>query len=780
MGVIFLDEEKRVVSWNRWMVRHSGISSRAALGRSLVELFPDAALEHQLGQITGCLATGRPSFWSPMLHGAFLPLEVSMGGESISMMQGVQLKAYGDDAGGRLAAILIEDMTEQLLHEEELHETERRLRAERENLAVTLRSIGDGVVSTDANGCVRMLNPVAEELTGWSSEESSGRALGEVFNIVNEYTREPVKNPVQKVLESGMIVGLANHTVLIARDGRERPVADSAAPIRDSMGEVSGVVLVFRDFTAERDAQNQLEAACKAADGANQAKSTFLANASHEIRTPLNGVIGMARLLERTDLDETQADYVEMIHQSGSHLLRLINNLLDISKIEAHKQNIELVDTNLRACVRKAIGIVTPRAHEKALSIRGSVDARVPLIVRIDEGRICQVLVNLLGNAVKFTTVGGVLLQVTGQPLADSRWELQFAIHDSGPGIPADQRADLFDMFTQVGGSAPKDDQGTGLGLAISRRLVQFMDGTIELDSEVGKGSTFRFTIPAECPDHVQQRGPPEKIRPASTTPTSRPEIVVAEDNLINQKVALLALRALGFDADIVEDGEQLIEALEKKRYDLAFIDLRMPVCDGYQAAQRIRARWGEDQRPRLVALTASTTSAERQATLDAGMDGFVSKPFEEHELLREIKLASHRTPGTEVPARPLNEAERGAGCAGDFDQDRLANLTRLLDEDEIVSLIADHRMQVEQGLSTLQAGFRHCDLRTIAAEAHFLRSSVLTFGGVGFAEVLLRLEQQTGPLAPASFKELESLATSYIAHLAGAGCTPDRDVEGD
>ena len=600
MGAVFLDDARRVVSWNRWMARYSGISSRAALGRSLVELFPDADLEPQLEKINECLSSGRPSFWSPMLHGAFLPLAVSMGGESIPMKQGVQLKAHGD-AGDRIAAILIEDMTEQLLHEQELYETEGRLRAERGNLAVTLRSIGDGVISTDETGRVRMLNPVAEELTGWSSEEASGRGLDEIFNIVNEHTRKPVKNPVRKVLDTGLIVGLANHTVLIARDGRERPVADSAAPIRDAAGAIAGVVLVFRDFTAERNVQNQLEAACKAADRANRAKSTFLANASHEIRTPLNGVIGMARLLGRTDLDETQADYVEMIHQSGAHLLRLINDLLDISKIEADRQDIDLVDTNLRACVREAVGIVTPRAHEKALSIRSSVDVDVPLIVRIDAQRICQVLVNLLGNAVKFTTVGGVLLQVTGHLLEDSRWDLQFAVHDTGPGIPAEKHGELFDVFTQVPGATPRDEQGTGLGLAISRRLVRFMGGTIELESEVGKGSTFRFVIPAECPGHLDPDAPQStqaQVRPGDVDPAWRPAIVIAEDNPINQKVALLALRAHGFDADVVEDGAQLIEALDKKRYDLAFVDLRMPVCDGYEAARRIHARWGEDEPP--------------------------------------------------------------------------------------------------------------------------------------------------------------------------------------
>jgi PAS domain S-box-containing protein len=379
-------------------------------------------------------------------------------------------------------------------------EVVERKRAE-ESLATTLNSIGDAVIATDMEGCVARMNPVAEQLTGWPLEEAKGRPLGEVFRILNEDTRRPVESPVARVLREGVVVGLANHTILISRDGTEQPIADSGAPIRDPTGEISGVVLVFRDRTEERRMEEmrvkslQLEAQSLRIQEANRMKSEFLANMSHELRTPLNGIIGFSEFLfdeKPGKVNAKQKEYLEDILNSGRHLLQLINDVLDLSKVEAGKMELSPETFALPKAVEDVCSVVAQLAKKKKIAIRRAIGSSI-VEVTLDRQKFKQVLFNLLSNAVKFTDDGGQVDIIAG-PHDPGLLKLQ--VRDTGIGIKPEDIGKLFAQFQQLDSSLARRHQGTGLGLALTRKIVELQKGTIAVESEPGKGSTFTVILP--------------------------------------------------------------------------------------------------------------------------------------------------------------------------------------------------------------------------------------------------------------------------------------------
>jgi len=376
------------------------------------------------------------------------------------------------------------------------------LRSSEENLAVTLRSIGDGVMATDAAGRVRRLNPVAEALTGWSESQALGRPVEEVFHIVNETTREPALLPVADTLANGTLHGLANHTVLIARDGRECPIADSCAPIFDAQRKVIGTVLVFRDVTEEsrqaralQELNASLAAASAAAQTANQAKSDFLATMSHEIRTPMNGVIGMVDVLHQTSLTGPQVEMVDLIRESALSLLDVIEDILDFSKIEAGRLEIEQAPMSLEDIAEKACSLLDQMARRKRVALRLYVDPALPPQVQGDALRVRQVLLNLVNNAVKFSAGAATAAQVE-LLLERDPGGVRLTVRDNGIGMDEATQARLFRPFSQADVSTTRRYGGTGLGLAISRHLVELMGGTIDVRSVPGEGATFTVLLP--------------------------------------------------------------------------------------------------------------------------------------------------------------------------------------------------------------------------------------------------------------------------------------------
>ena len=369
------------------------------------------------------------------------------------------------------------------------------------------------------------------------------------------------------------------------------------------------------------------------AQAANVAKSRFLANMSHEIRTPMNGVIGMIELLMQTPLSEKQKHYAKMLESSGKAMLNLINDILDLSKIEAGKLELEKHNFNLQQIVDESLDIFRLTAENKGLLLQSDIDPDVPPHLCGDSGRLLQILINLIGNAVKFTDQGSVKIAVNLEQKSDKTVILRFKIQDTGIGISKEKQHLLFNSFEQLDSSSTRKFKGTGLGLAISKKLVELKGGIIGVESTEGKGSLFWFNCSfAIGSDSETKRKTSKKIKhtPQEIENLKGHKILLAEDNIVNQKVTAGMLEKLGIGVDIAENGQEAINAMKKKKYDLVIMDVQMPVMDGITATQKIR-RDAENQ-PNIdipiIAMTANATEGDRYICIDAGMNDYITKPI--------------------------------------------------------------------------------------------------------------------------------------------------------
>jgi PAS domain S-box-containing protein len=626
-----------------------------------------------------------------------------------------------------------------------------------------IESMSDGMVVLDGQNRVVDLNPAAQSIIGSPASQVIGRPVGQVLSAWSD------------LVERYRDVARAQ-TEIVVGDGGSQWVYDlRISPLTDRRGRLTGRLVILRDITQRKQAEKELREAKEAAEAANQAKSAFLATMSHEIRTPMNGVIGMTSLLLDTGLTPEQREFTETIRQSGEALLAIINAILDFSKIEAGRMELESQPFNLRECVESAADLLTTQAVDKGLELAYFVNEQVPAAICGDVTRLRQILVNLLNNAIKFTERGEVVVSVTSDigHRTSNVYELQFSVRDTGIGIPPERIDRLFQSFSQVDASTTRRYGGTGLGLAISRRLSELMGGRMWVESEVGEGSTFHFTIRAEAapvptPVYLQGAQPdlrgkrvlivddnetnrrilmlqtqawgmvpretaspeealgwvrrgdaldvaildmqmPEmdglmlaaeirKERDAGELPlvmltslgrqevgmgevkwaafltkpvkasqlydalvgifatavreepdAKRPvgsqfdaemgkrqplRILLAEDNAVNQKLALRLLERMGYRADLAANGLEALEALQRQRYDVVLMDVQMPEMDGLEATRRIRGEIAEGVQPQIVAMTANAMKEDREICLAAGMDDYISKPIRVEDLV--------------------------------------------------------------------------------------------------------------------------------------------------
>jgi two-component system, sensor histidine kinase and response regulator len=536
------------------------------------------------------------------------------------------------------------------------------LRMTEASLANTLQAMGDAVIAADANGCITRMNRVAESLTGWPASLAIGMPLRKVFCVVDLHARTAIANPAQALIDNPSLAAMpGGDALLLACGGGEFPISSCAAPILDPAGKDMGVLLVFRDIRArmaltEELARHGIEleqlkahrtaelvAARAQADTANQAKSDFLAHMSHEIRTPMNAILGLNQLVRLSCSDLSQVPRLDQIAAAGRHLLAIIDDVLDLSKIEAGHAQLHRIDFRLDVLLDEVCSLLEPSALAKGLRLTAQADADVPLWLHGDATRLRQVLLNFVGNAVKFTEQGDVMLHVA---CLDDRSQLpllQFTVDDTGVGLTADQIESLFQPFEQAdAGGTARNKGGTGLGLAINRRLAEMMGGQVGAQCRPEGGS--RFWLAARWPlGQGPMPGTPTSWEPLAQEIIRQlrlqhagARILVAEDEPISSDIVSYMLQRAGLTVQVVSDGLQALSCAQAELYDLILLDMQMPGLDGPAVTRALRACGASSGAP-VLALTASAFEQDRRTCEDAGMNGFLTKPLEMGRLLTEV-----------------------------------------------------------------------------------------------------------------------------------------------
>jgi PAS domain S-box-containing protein len=654
----------------------------------------------------------------------------------------VNVTALRDAQDSIIGYLLIgTDNTARKQVEEEQKNSDQRLRDQQFYTRSLIESNIDALITTDPYGVITDVNKQMEALTGCTRDELIGAPFKDYFT-----DPQRAEAGIKRVLREKSVTDY--ELTARARDGKQTVVSYNATTFYDRNRKLEGVFAAARDVTERKRVELELQQAKAAAESANRTKSDFLASMSHEIRTPMNAIMGIADLLAQTALTPEQDRFVQIFRRSGDNLLNLINDILDLSKVESSQLDLEQTGFSLSDHLEKVMEMVAPRAQEKSLTLVCEIDAGVSNNLVGDPTRLRQVLLNLLGNAIKFTQSGSVSLRVEPDGKDGSATALRFTVTDTGIGIAGDKLDQVFERFTQADSSTTRRFGGSGLGLTISRRLVELMGGRIWVTSKVDAGSVFAFAVPLEV-STAEIKLDAVALGTAPGLPLPVLHILMAEDSPDNCVIALAYLKDTPYLVDVAETGLLACEMFRAGRYDLVLMDRQMPAMDGLTATRTIRAWEKANHRAPtpIIALTASALKGDRETCLAAGCTAYLTKPIKQEVLLRAIVEHSTVRISPQSPDATPSRAAR-----------MLAKQTP--------AYLENCRLNVITMLAALDCG----DFKVVTFLGHNLRGSGGAFGFQMITDIGAGLEQAADAADTAVSRRWLDDLSSYLNHLNAGG----------
>lgn len=752
-GIIITDLDGNIEYANQAFLNCSGYQKMEVLGRNPRFLKDENTSESYYQEMWSAITTGHT--W----QGEFYNRRKD-GSEYIEANTVAPIRQADGSITNYLA--IKEDVTDKIKMEVELLRHRDHLAELVEEQTVSIKAIvdtaADGIITIDQQGKIMLFNPAAEVIFGYSTEEL-------LDTKINRLMPEPHSSLHDQYLQNylnsgeGPILNERVEVVALRRDGSTFPLALTISPME--IGGEKRFTAICRDISSQKEAEEALVSARKAAEAASQAKSAFLANMSHEIRTPMNAVIGLSHICLQTELTPKQRDYLEKVHNSAHSLLGILNDILDLSKIESGRLEVEEISFNLDEVLGRLHTIVDTKIEAKPLQFKLDRAPEVPSNLLGDPLRLGQVLTNLVGNAVKFTEQGEIAVELAVVAENEQEISLTFTVWDSGIGMTPEQRARLFRPFSQADTSTTRKYGGTGLGLAITRQLVELMGGEIRVESEPGQGSSFIFTLPFKKDSAISPAIAAPFHSAQAAAKLSGAHLLLAEDDEVNRLVARELLAQVGIRLTTVEDGAQALEYLEQEEVDGVLLDLQMPVMDGITAAGKIREQAKFKDLP-IIAMTANAMAEDLQRCQQAGMNDHIGKPIEPDEMV--ATLSKWITPARPQPMPPqsLTPVDK-PGEAGASTPDtpppaaeppvelpqlpgvRVAESVRRLNNDpalyyNILTRLRDDQAQVVDQLRQLLS---HGDQQQAKRLAHTLKGLAGTIGAGTIETSAAKLEQQ-------------------------------------
>lgn len=755
-AIVTADEARRVVIFNHAAERMFGYAAAEMIGQSIERLMPDllrGAHRQSIAQFASGVESARQlnaagcEMTGVRRDGSEFPIEASVS----RVVRGERIEY----------TVIVRDVTERVHAAEQVQATATLLRRTVENMPM-------GVSVMDADFKVLAFNERFLTLLDFPAEQFAPGDPLEKFLRYSAVRGEYGPVDADVLVAERLALASRGEAHLFERSRVDGTVIE----VRGAPVPGGGFVTLYTDVTARREEARRLIEARENAESTARIKSEFLATMSHEVRTPMNGVLGLAELLLDTPLEAVQRDYVETILRSGRTLLEILNDILDLSKIEAGKLDLESVAFDPGQVMNDVLRLAAPRASAKGLILEGASATELPRDVIGDPGRLRQVLSNLIGNSLKFTNAGEVRATAQVLEIHGEKVVLEFVVTDTGIGMTPAQQAKLFKPFTQADASTTRHFGGTGLGLAICRQLVEMMGGAITVDSEPGRGSSFGFTVRCRRAEAGASR------RDAPDTRTARRfhgRVLVVEDNAVNRKVARATLNGMGIEVLEAENGRLALDALARERVDLVFMDMHMPVMDGLEATRQVRDAESAGQREgrqTIVAMTANVLREAVDACREAGMDDFLPKPFSRAQLIAIVSRwlveddGQVAIGGTALPSSvaPAGGAVRGAAAIDPVAYRRLAETM----EDELPMLIEDFIAEAARMLAALADPAVIRDAAIVTRHAHTLKSSAAMVGAMTLSALAGMLETQLASGAFAGLGTARAAMQEEFARVRG------------